>query len=81
MFCTSNDRGQNTLAAEDLTLAQLARFDDIIDVRSPSEFRDDHIPGAVNFPVLNDEERAGRFPRWLTATLRITLRRKHLRDN
>ena len=58
MFCTSNDRGQNTLAAEDLTLAQLARFDDIIDVRSPSEFREDHIPGAVNFPVLNDEERA-----------------------
>jgi tRNA 2-selenouridine synthase len=35
----------------------LAQFDDIIDVRSPSEFREDHIPGAVNFPVLNDEER------------------------
>ncbi|MHB8166355.1 MAG: tRNA 2-selenouridine(34) synthase MnmH, partial [Sulfuricella sp.] len=58
MYCTNNDRGHNALAAEDLTLAQLARFDDIIDVRSPSEFRDDHIPGAVNFPVLNDEERA-----------------------
>lgn len=58
MFCTSNDRGHDTLAAEGLTLAQLARFDDIIDVRSPSEFREDHIPGAVNFPVLNDEERA-----------------------
>ncbi|MDO9063762.1 MAG: tRNA 2-selenouridine(34) synthase MnmH, partial [Sulfuricella sp.] len=58
MICTSNDRGHNTLAAEDLTLAQLAQFDDIIDVRSPSEFREDHIPGAVNFPVLSDEERA-----------------------
>lgn len=58
MICTSNDRGHNTVAAEGLTLAQLARFDDIIDVRSPSEFREDHIPGAVNFPVLNDEERA-----------------------
>jgi tRNA 2-selenouridine synthase len=44
--------------SEGLTLAQLAQFDDIIDVRSPSEFRDDHIPGAVNFPVLDDEERA-----------------------
>ena len=33
-------------------------FDDIIDVRSPSEFADDHIPGAVNLPVLNDEQRA-----------------------
>ena len=58
MIRTSNDRGHNTLAAESLTLAQLAQFDDIIDVRSPSEFLDDHIPGAVNFPVLNDEERA-----------------------
>lgn len=58
MFCTSNDRGHRTVTAEGLTLAQLARFDDIIDVRSPSEFSDDHIPGAVNFPVLNDEERA-----------------------
>lgn len=58
MFCTSHNREQQPLPAEGLTLAQLARFDDIIDVRSPSEFRDDHIPGATNFPVLNDEERA-----------------------
>ncbi len=57
MIFTSNERGHNTLAAEGLTLAQLAKFDDIIDVRSPSEFREDHIPGSVNFPVLNDEER------------------------
>jgi tRNA 2-selenouridine synthase len=27
-------------------------------VRSPTEFADDHIPGAVNCPVLSDEERA-----------------------
>jgi len=31
---------------------------DVIDVRSPSEFAEDHIPGAVNRPVLSDEERA-----------------------
>lgn len=30
----------------------------IIDVRSPAEFVEDHIPGAVNFPVLDNEERA-----------------------
>jgi tRNA 2-selenouridine synthase len=30
----------------------------ILDVRSPSEFQEDHIPGAENFPVLNDKERA-----------------------
>lgn len=41
-----------------VTVAQLAEFDDIIDVRSPAEFAADHIPGALNCPVLNDEERA-----------------------
>ncbi len=33
-------------------------FDDILDVRSPSEYADDHLPGAMSVPVLNDEERA-----------------------
>jgi len=33
-------------------------YDDIIDVRSSSEFAEDHIPGAINLPVLSDEERA-----------------------
>ena len=33
-------------------------FDAIIDVRSPSEFADDHIPDAINLPVLSDDERA-----------------------
>ncbi|APX90247.1 tRNA 2-selenouridine(34) synthase MnmH [Brevirhabdus pacifica] len=32
--------------------------DTIIDVRSPSEFAEDHLPGAINLPVLDDEERA-----------------------
>ena len=39
-------------------VAQLAEFDTIIDARSPSEFRDDHIPGAISCPVLNDSERS-----------------------
>ena len=34
------------------------QFDAIIDVRSPAEFADDHIPGAVSAPVFDDEERA-----------------------
>lgn len=38
-------------------LSQLADFDEIIDVRTPAEFEDDHIPGAINCPVLSDEER------------------------
>jgi tRNA 2-selenouridine synthase len=32
-------------------------FDAIIDARSPAEFALDHIPGAINCPVLDDEER------------------------
>jgi len=35
----------------------LADFPDIIDVRSPSEFEEDHLPGAINLPVLTDAER------------------------
>jgi len=41
-----------------VNVVQLQEFDDIVDVRSPSEFKLDHIPGAVNCPVLDDEERA-----------------------
>jgi tRNA 2-selenouridine synthase len=29
----------------------------VIDVRTPLEFAEDHLPGAVNVPILNDEER------------------------
>lgn len=36
----------------------LGDFTEIIDVRSPSEFDEDHLPGAINLPVLSDEERA-----------------------
>jgi tRNA 2-selenouridine synthase len=38
-------------------LAQLDAFDALIDARSESEFAEDHLPGAVNWPVLNDAER------------------------
>jgi tRNA 2-selenouridine synthase len=38
-------------------LSQLDQFDEIIDVRTPAEFAEDHIPGAINCPVLSDEER------------------------
>ena len=39
----------------------MVNFDDydlIIDARSPREFEEDHIPGAVNFPVVNNDEYA-----------------------
>src|SRR4026207_131511 len=34
------------------------QFDTIIDVRSPAEYAEDHIPGAISAPVLDDAERA-----------------------
>ena len=42
------------------TLSALAAlpFDQVIDVRSPAEFAEDHIPGAISLPVLSDAERA-----------------------
>ena len=30
-------------------------FDAIIDVRSPAEFADDHVPGALSLPALSNE--------------------------
>jgi tRNA 2-selenouridine synthase len=53
--------GNNGVMAITLTtLADLAThgFDDIIDVRAPAEFAEDHLPGAISLPVLDDEERA-----------------------
>jgi tRNA 2-selenouridine synthase len=39
-------------------LTRLDRFDTIIDARSQSEYAEDHLPGAVNWPSLTDTERA-----------------------
>lgn len=36
----------------------LSKYDAILDVRSPGEFDEDHIPGAENLPVLDNAERA-----------------------
>ena len=40
------------------TVSQLSDFDEIIDVRSPAEYAEDHIPGAISAPVLDNEQRA-----------------------
>jgi tRNA 2-selenouridine synthase len=40
-----------------ITVADRHGFDAIIDARSPAEFAIDHIPGAINCPVLDNEER------------------------
>ncbi len=33
-------------------------FDTVMDVRSPAEFAEDHVPGAVNLPALDNAQRA-----------------------
>lgn len=38
-------------------LARLAEFDAVIDARSESEYAEDRLPGAINWPSLNDAER------------------------
>ena len=30
----------------------------VVDVRTPAEFADDHIPGAINFPLFENDQRA-----------------------
>lgn len=40
-----------------VSVSEIHRFDCIIDARTPAEFELDHIPGAINCPVLSNEER------------------------
>ena len=46
----------NLITAAD-ALAKLDQFDDVIDARSPGEYALDAIPGALNWPSLDDEQR------------------------
>jgi tRNA 2-selenouridine synthase len=41
----------------DVVLAHLDAFDTIIDARTPAEYALDHLPNAINCPVLDDEQR------------------------
>ena len=38
-------------------LGKLDSFSDVIDARSEGEYAEDHLPGAVNWPSLHDDER------------------------
>jgi len=64
----SNDSNNNDMTQEititipyftvtEFEAGQIEKFDEIIDVRTPLEFEEDRIPGAVNWPVLSNEER------------------------
>ena len=38
-------------------MQELLQYDAVIDARSEAEFAEDHLPGAVNWPSLNNDER------------------------
>ena len=44
------------ISAED-ALTRLGQFSTVIDARSEGEYAEDHLPGAVNWPSLHDDER------------------------
>ncbi|MCM1129014.1 MAG: tRNA 2-selenouridine(34) synthase MnmH [Alistipes senegalensis] len=48
---------RDTADADNRFFSRLDGYDIIIDVRSPAEYAEDHIPGAINCPVLDNEER------------------------
>ncbi|MGQ0750690.1 MAG: tRNA 2-selenouridine(34) synthase MnmH [Betaproteobacteria bacterium] len=55
---TASHAPKFTRGPSTVTVAQLQDFDEIIDVRSEYEYAEDHVPGAVNCPVLRNDERA-----------------------
>ncbi len=52
---TQNNSEPDLIAFADISQIKHAQ---LIDVRSPSEYRAGHIPGAVNVPLFTDDERA-----------------------
>jgi tRNA 2-selenouridine synthase len=49
--------GLHRINAADVLARPEGAFSAVVDVRSPAEFALDHLPGAHNWPVLDDEER------------------------
>lgn len=45
-----------SISAEE-AIARLASFDAVIDARTEDEYAEDHLPGAVNWPSLDNEQR------------------------
>jgi len=47
-----------TCRFDSLTAFYEAPFDTVIDVRSPAEYAEDHVPGAISLPAMSNAERA-----------------------
>ncbi|HVE89801.1 MAG TPA: tRNA 2-selenouridine(34) synthase MnmH [Burkholderiaceae bacterium] len=51
------DAAERTVVSVPDVLLKLKQFDSLIDVRTEDEFEIDHLPGAINLPVLTNTER------------------------
>src|SRR4029077_337799 len=58
LFGRVHERRILRMKSLDISSFGAASFDAVIDTRSPAEYAEDHIPGAVSAPVLDDDERA-----------------------
>ncbi len=58
IFASTNEQTALAQIAESNQLENLEASIKIIDVRSPKEFAQGHIPGAYNLPLFSDDERA-----------------------
>lgn len=54
----TNLAATSVATTSDLQVSEFSDYNLIIDARSPHEFLDDHLPGAVNLPVVDDAEYA-----------------------
>ena len=57
MTASSWESAERTVVSASDALAQLSQFDSLIDVRTEAEFAIDHLPCAINCPVLTNIER------------------------
>ena len=57
MDAAANHNAKKGRTVSTVTVAEIDAYDEIIDVRSEGEFAEDHVPGAINLPVLDNAER------------------------
>ena len=58
VFSTKNSRSKTETTAQQAVNNFLSAPGPILDVRSPGEYEQGHIPGALSFPLFSNEERA-----------------------
>ena len=52
----SGEAGAGAVSMSELGIRELRDYSLVIDARSPREYADDHLPGAVNLPVVDNDQ-------------------------